>query len=304
MEDQSTMQTFQRLKGQETEPQSTWDDITEESDPGSSCQVIGFTGAKGGVGTTTVALNVAMALVHAKQRVIYVELSPYLGTAARLLQMPQISALGDSAAQLDDINHDFVAQMIMKHSTGLKVLCLSPWAQEVGYQISTEFLTVLFRELKGLADYVVLDFPLEPSLPVMFFLGESHILNLVLETDLVCLDLAKSQVEFIKRHSTTPIFLTPVNRSGIPPADGVQGIQEYVGYEVPAMIPSVPELCHTAGIKKSPIVCIKPNSVAALQFTQLSDRILSHFSEDGSETKNPRRGRDRRKTDRRDRESW
>jgi MinD-like ATPase involved in chromosome partitioning or flagellar assembly len=304
MEPQQTVPTFQRLKDQETEPQTAWDDITDESEAGSPCRVIGFTGAKGGVGTTTVALNVAMALVQADQKVIYVELSPYLGTAARFLQMPQISALGDSSAHLDDINQDFVAQMLMQHSTGLKVLCLSPWAQEVGYQVSAELLTLLFRELKGLADYLVLDFPLEPSFPSMFFLGQCHILDLVMETDSLCLAIAKSQLAFIQSHSTTPIFLTPVNRSGIPLADGVQGIQEQLGYEVPAMITAASELCHTAGVKKSPIVCIKPNSVPALQFAQLRDRILSHFTEDGSETKQARRGRDRRKNDRRDREVW
>ena len=70
------------------------------------------------------------------------------------------------------------------------------------------------------------------------------------------------------------------------------------------MIPPATELCHTASIKGLPIVCINPNSVPALQFTQLSDRILGHFTGDGSETKQARRGQDRRKTDRRNREGW
>lgn len=304
MEPQQTVPTFQRLKDQETEPQSTWDDHTNETEAGPPCQMIGFTGAKGGAGTTTVALNVAMALVQANKKVIYVELSPHAGTAAGLLKMPQTSALGDSSAHLGDMNQEFVTQLLMQHSTGLKVLCLSPWAQEVGYQVSTEFLTVLFRELKGLTDYLVLDFPLEPSLPSMFFLAQCHILDLVMETDPNYLSLAKSQLAFIQSHSTTPIFLTPVNRSGIPHDDGLTGIQEQLGYEVPVLIPPAPELCHTASVKGLPIVCIKPNSVPALHFTQLSDRILSHFTEDGSESKRARRGRDRRKTDRRDREAW
>ena len=304
MEPQQTVPTFQRLKDQETEPQSTWDDHTNETEAGPSCQMIGFTGAKGGVGTTTLALNVAMALVQADKKVIYVELSPHAGTAAGLLKMPQTLALGDSSAHLDDINKDFVTQLLMQHSTGLKVLCLSPWAQKVGYQISTEFLTVLFGELKKLSDYLVLDFPLEPSLPSMFFLAQCHILDLVMETDPNCISLAKSRLAFIQSHSTTPIFLTPVNRSGLPHADGLNGIQEQLGYEVPVLIPPAPELCHTASVKGLPIVCIKPNSVPALHFTQLSDRILSHFTEDSSKSKRTRRGRDRRKTDRRNQEAW
>ena len=45
MEPQQAVPTFQRLKGQETEPQTAWDDITDESEAGSSCRMIGFSGA-------------------------------------------------------------------------------------------------------------------------------------------------------------------------------------------------------------------------------------------------------------------
>ena len=71
METQPTGSTFQWLKDQEPEPQPAWNDATNASEAGPACQVIGFTGVKGGVGTTTVALNVAMELVQAGQRVIY-----------------------------------------------------------------------------------------------------------------------------------------------------------------------------------------------------------------------------------------
>lgn len=304
MEPQQTASTFQRLKGQETEPQSAWDDITNESEAGPSCQVIGFTGAKGGVGTTTVALNVAMALVQASKKVIYVELSPQLSAASWLLHMSQTSALRDSSVRLDEINRDYVTKLLMQHSTGLEVLCLSPWTREVGSPVSTELFAALLRELKGLADYVILDFPLEPSFSSMLFLSHCHILDLVMETDSLCLDLAKKQVEFIQSQCTTPILLTPVNRSGIPPADGLQGIQDQVGHEVPVLIPPAHELCHTAGIKHLPIVCINPNSVPALQFVKLGERLLNSFQEDGAEAVRNRRGKDRRNTDRRDRGGW
>jgi len=304
MEHQKTVNTFQRLKEQETEPQSAWGDTSNEPEAGPSCHIIGFTGAKGGVGTTTVALNVAMALVQAGQRVIFVELSPHLGSAAWFLKVPQISSLGDSPAHFNGINRDFVIQLLLPHSTGLNVLCMSPWAQEVGYQVSTELLTVLFRELRGLADYLVLDFSLEPSFPSICFLNHCQIIDLVMETDSICLALAKGQLAFIRSLCETPIFVTPVNRSGIPPADGLHGIQDQVGFDVPVMIPPASELCHTASLKGLPIVCINPNSVPALQFTQLSEQFRCYLTEDSSEAKRTRRDRDRRKGNRRNQGGW
>ena len=304
METQGTVQAFQRLRGQETEIQSAGSDIPQTREAESPCRVIGFTGAKGGVGTTTVALNVAMTLVQGGQSVIYIELSPQVETAAWLLNMPSNSSFSDSSAKLEDINEDFVNQLLMRHSTGLQVLSVSPWAQEVGYQVSTDLITVLFQELRRLADYLVVDFPLEPSFPSMCFLAQCQILDLVLESDAICLALAKSQLGFVKNHCDAPIILTLVNRSGIPLADGLQDIQKEIGYEVPVVIPSASELCYTAGIKRLPIVCFNPNSVPAMQFTQLSERILGYLTEDGSEANRDRRTLDRRKGNRRDQGGW
>ncbi|HSF11043.1 MAG TPA: hypothetical protein VLA60_16650 [Nitrospirales bacterium] len=64
------------------------------------------------------------------------------------------------------------------------------------------------------------------------------------------MNLAKSQLAFIRNHCETPVFVPLVNRSGIPLADGLQGIQEEIGYEIPVVIPTASELCYTAGIKK------------------------------------------------------
>jgi MinD-like ATPase involved in chromosome partitioning or flagellar assembly len=221
--------------------------------------------------------------------------------------MPDSASFGDSSSRLEDINENFVNQLLMQHSTGLKVLCMSPWAQEVGYQVSTELLTVLFRQLKNLADYLVLDFPLEPSFPSMFFLKQCQVCSHVLEADAISITKTKNQLELLRNQGSAQIFLTVVNRSGIPPTDGVQGIQEQVGCEVLVMIPPVPELCCTAAVKKLPIVCIHPESVPALQFSKLRDLIVSHLTENGSgsSSKSDRRfRRDRRKNDRRDKGVW
>ncbi len=46
------------------------------SEQADRAKVIGFLGARGGVGTTTLALNVSVALQQANQDVILVELNP------------------------------------------------------------------------------------------------------------------------------------------------------------------------------------------------------------------------------------
>jgi Mrp family chromosome partitioning ATPase len=112
MEIHKTVQAFQRLKGQETILQTAGVDTSEGA---SRCHVIGFAGAKGRVGTTTVALNVAMTLIHGGHRVIFVELSPHSGTAAWLLLMPHQSPLRHASTTLTDMNEAVVSQLFMQH---------------------------------------------------------------------------------------------------------------------------------------------------------------------------------------------
>ncbi|HWY88659.1 MAG TPA: response regulator, partial [Gemmataceae bacterium] len=58
-------------------------------------KVLGFIGAKGGVGTTTVALNVAAALARRGKSVIAVELRPYPGTFSLLVKQAPLENLAD-----------------------------------------------------------------------------------------------------------------------------------------------------------------------------------------------------------------
>lgn len=46
-------------------------------------RIIGFLGAKGGMGSTTIVANVAMTLAQQGRNVVVAELRPYLGTLAR-----------------------------------------------------------------------------------------------------------------------------------------------------------------------------------------------------------------------------
>ena len=130
------------------------------------------------MGTTTVALNVAMTFVQLGQKVIYVEMSHHFGSVAWQLGMPQPAPVNFGSLNPKEVDANFIAKVLMTHSTGLQICCLSPWVDDDGHHISAEILKTLLRELATQAHTIILDFPLERSNSTALFLQLSQLLKI------------------------------------------------------------------------------------------------------------------------------
>jgi Flp pilus assembly CpaE family ATPase len=216
-----------------------------------------------------------------------------------LLVNPPSTGKTELVQMFKEVDANFIAKVLMTHSTGLQICCLSPWVDDDGHHISAEILKTLLRELATQAHAIILDFPLERSNSTALFLQLSQLLNVVMDVDPMNIAAAKMQLKFVHRQSHAPVFLTGVNRINIPPTESLRQIQDEMECATFTMIPSASELCYTANIQHLPLVCIKPSSTPGLQFVKLRDQILSHLNGDDTEDSRDRRGKSRRKKDRR-----
>jgi pilus assembly protein CpaE len=82
-----------------------------------------FMGAKGGAGTTTVAVNCAVELARLTKRpTIVVDLKPGLGEVALFLGVrPRFTVL-DAIENLHRLDKDFLKELVSKHKSGLDIL--------------------------------------------------------------------------------------------------------------------------------------------------------------------------------------
>jgi len=80
-----------------------------------------FTGAKGGVGVTTVASNFAVALVE-RAKVALIDLDRELGDAAMTLGVPTPFTALDALSNPRRLDGDLLSGLLAKHSSGLAVL--------------------------------------------------------------------------------------------------------------------------------------------------------------------------------------
>jgi pilus assembly protein CpaE len=116
-----------------------------------------FLGAKGGAGTTTVAVNCAVELARLTKRpTAIVDLKPCLGEVALFLGVrPRFSVL-DAIDNLHRLDPGFLRELVSRHKSGLDILAGSeqfdrPGAQDAGA------VEELLRVLGKLYDYVVID---------------------------------------------------------------------------------------------------------------------------------------------------
>jgi pilus assembly protein CpaE len=116
-----------------------------------------FLGAKGGAGTTTVAVNCAVELARLSKRpTAILDLKSCLGEVALFLGVrPRFTVL-DAVENLHRLDRDFLKELMARHKSGLDILAGSdqfdrPNAQDAGA------MEELLRVLSRLYDYIVID---------------------------------------------------------------------------------------------------------------------------------------------------
>jgi len=120
-------------------------------------RVVACFGTKGGVGKTTVAVNTALALQRQSGgRVVIFDADYFFGDVGVHLNMPPTRSVMDLIEHIDNLDTEFVDQVILRHPTGLGVL-LSPFSPEKADLITAEHVKTVVGFLAELNDFVVVD---------------------------------------------------------------------------------------------------------------------------------------------------
>src|SRR5262245_21089137 len=84
---------------------------------------LAFFGAKGGAGTTTMAVNSAIELTRlSKKRTVIVDLKPGLGEVSLFLGVRSRYTLLDALDNLHRLDSEFLRELVVKHKSGLDIL--------------------------------------------------------------------------------------------------------------------------------------------------------------------------------------
>jgi len=121
------------------------------------CVTYVFLGAKGGAGTTTVAVNSGVELARLSKRpTVIVDLKQCLGEVALFLGVrPRFTVL-DALENLHRLDKDFLKELLSKHKSGLDILAGSEQFDRPNPQDSAA-IEELLRSLSKTYEHIVID---------------------------------------------------------------------------------------------------------------------------------------------------
>lgn len=124
-------------------------------------RVISIVSNKGGVGKSTLSVNIAAGLARvAPDRVLLVDVSLHLGSCAPMLDLEVPTTLASAAREHSRLDETLVRQLAVRHESGLHVLAAPVDAIEAA-EIDDESLARILTLARRTYDYVIVDtFPM------------------------------------------------------------------------------------------------------------------------------------------------
>jgi pilus assembly protein CpaE len=162
----SRVRDFMRRPLSSTELQDVLDRHLLRTAPrlATSGKVVAFVSNKGGVGKSTLSLNVACALAERHpDRVLLVDASLQLGVCASMLDLEPETSIVDAVREVDRLDETLLRQLTVAHPCGLRLLAAPADAIEAA-PITDAAIARILTLARRTFDYVVVDtFPMLDS---------------------------------------------------------------------------------------------------------------------------------------------
>ena len=158
-------------------------------------QVVAVHGAKGGVGTTAIAVNLAIATIRAtRKRVALVDADLYSGDIAASLNLMSRSSLADLTPHLKELDREFLERAAVHHDSGVRVF-LAPDDFVRAQLIDGEQIARILNVMRQQFDYIIVDTCSLPDQVTSAALDESDRILLITTPELPAL---KNAARFLR----------------------------------------------------------------------------------------------------------
>jgi pilus assembly protein CpaE len=247
-----------------------------------TARIVGCLGVKGGVGTTTLAVNTAIAIIQsapqdAPRRVTLADLHASAGDIALQLGITRSGGLPSLLSRpVEEINAKLIEPSLVGHLSGVRIL-ITPSDQRIDIKdIPGRHADVIVRQLATLSDVLVLDLGSRIDDGVLGVLPLCSRLVVVLEPQRTAVMLAQATIARVEKAGLGPdkIVAAVVNRSPSASTLSKGTLEGLLGRDIVAVIPPVPEVAFQASEQGAPIIMVQPGNIVSDQFRELARFVM------------------------------
>ena len=242
--------------------------------------MIGVLAARGGLGVTSVASNIAACLFTRTQSdVVLAELTPGHGTLATEYGISNQIVLSEILhGSVVEVTREKVQSALLPHSSGIKLLLASENPRDVTLTSQVKNYEALIARLSTFARFIVLD--LGVSLPnfaqkllpmcderIIVMEGTPQTIQhtKLLIDDMASLSIDRKNISVVLNNRARSEVQMPLSQA-----------QEKLGHSILSALTPAPEMFLQATRSQTPAVICQPTNVTTQQFLKIADTIIEH----------------------------
>jgi pilus assembly protein CpaE len=254
-------------------------------------RVVAMRGAKGGVGTSALAVNLAVTIGRQEGcRVALVDAHPFGGDLALALNLVPSRTLADLIPHLSGLDDDLLASVMTSHGSGIDLLS-APVDPEQGDLISAEQFYKVLDGLCSRYDYVVVDCGQSLDPISITALDMAYLVLLVSTAELAALkNVGRFFTLGAKLGYSEAKLRLVVNRHNALGSIARADFERHLGYRMSFGIPN-DRAVHRSLTRGEPLVTLHRTSRAAKAIERLARTVVENAGWAGEIVATSRRGR-------------
>jgi pilus assembly protein CpaE len=242
----------------------------EKTETAARGTVVTIFGAKGGIGKTTIATNLATALVRCtSSSVSLVDMDTRFGDVAIMMDVAVEQSIADLARQVEEKDRDTVRDYLVRHHSGVTILP-APLHPTEWRNVTPEQITKIIDLLAQSQDYVLVDTPGTFNEIVAATLEAANLILLVTSMDIASIKDTALALEMLQSAAISQdrVKLT-INRSTAANTLREEDVERVLEYEVFWRIPHDLNVATSTQLGQ-PVVITKPYARVSRSITDLA----------------------------------
>jgi pilus assembly protein CpaE len=250
---------------------------TDTSSQNLQSKIITVFGAKGGIGKTTIAVNLAVALAKMGKKIAIVDTDLQFGDVNVFFDIDSKDTISELSENRKSSDIDAIKRYSVLHYSGVSVLC-APKSPEYAEYVTAKQIEVILNTMRPYFDYIIVDTTPLFNDSTMIAIESANLVLLVSGMDISTLRNTKTTLgilDALKQKDKVEVIINRIASAGITLKDIERVLEVQVKNKISFDFKTALS-CHNKGV---PIVIDAPRSTIARELVACAKNVMNIIDE-------------------------